>query len=431
MTMIRHPMIRKFAGDRSGNFTIVTAVSTVALMLAAGLALNTAAMLNAKSSMQSALDAALTSTARDITTGTIDEKDARASVERFLSVNQAGGNFAGTITLDKLSIDRSDKTLTGAASIATPVIFPLFGAHAPERLETVASAAYSDKKIEVSLVLDITGSMAGSKLVDLKAAAKNAVALFLDGPSSPDPRVRVALVPYATAVNTGKLDGTVFVEKKGGTDTPPGLNDPQDVSSAPDSCATERKKGSGTMDFSDNGPETAMVNRDDRLGFCPSAALMPLTASKSALDSRIDSFTANGSTAGHIGIQWGRYLLSPKWKNVLSASERPAKYHDKQVSKYAIIMTDGEFNTAYVGTGGAVTSSASAETLCEAMRDDGIEVFTVGFMLKEATAKDTLASCASPDTGRVKHYYDAATGSELKAAFREIASNIEKLAITQ
>lgn len=430
MKTIRHPMIREFAGDRSGNFTIVTAVSAVALMLATGLALNTGAMLNAKSHMQNALDAALTSTARDITVGTIDEKDARASVERFLEVNQGGG-FAGSITLDKLSIDKKSKTLTGEASIAAPVIFPLFGAQAPERLATVASAAYSDKKIEVSLVLDVTGSMSGSKIADLKAAAKGAIALFLDGQKVSDPRVRVALVPYATAVNTGPLAPSVFVEKNGGPDVPPGLYDPREVAVAPDACATERKKASGVMDFSDNGPETAMVNRDDRLGYCPSAALIPLTANKSALDSRIDSFVANGSTAGHIGIQWGRYLLSPKWKNVLASSERPANYHDKQVSKYAVIMTDGEFNTAFVGPGGAKASASSADSLCAEMRKDGIEVFTVGFMLKEEQAKTTLANCASPDTGSTRHYFDAATGSELKAAFREIAANIEKLAITK
>lgn len=431
MTATLSSRIHDFARDREGNYAILTAVVSVALMSAVGLSLNTAAMMNAKSRMQNALDAALTSTARDITTGKIEEKEARASVERFLSVNEGNGGFAGSITLDGLTIDRVNKTLSGTASVAAPVIFPLFTGRAPERLETVASAAYSDKKIEVSFILDVTGSMAGTKLADLKAAAKGAVDLFLGGQNPSDPRVRVALVPYATAVNTGPLASTVYVEKAGGSDVPPGLYDPVAAATAPDRCATERKKGSGKMDFSDNGPETAKVNRDDRLTFCPSAELMPLTASKSAVNARIDSFVANGSTAGHIGIQWGRYLLSPKWKNVLPASARPANYKDKQVSKYAIIMTDGEFNTAFVEGGGAVASSSSAEALCAAMRDDGIEVFTIGFMLKEASAKATMADCASPDTGSVRHFFDAATGSELKAAFREIAANIEKLAITQ
>lgn len=428
--MSASPAIRRFAEDRSGNFAVATAAAAVAIMMGSGLALNAGAMMNAKSRMQGALDAALTSTARDITTGRIDEKDARAAVERFLSTNRETA-FGGVIRLDALTIDRTDKTLTGTISVATPNIFPMPTGLAPERLSAQSSAVYSDKKIEVSMVLDITGSMGGTKIADLKKAAKNAVGLFLDGQDPADPRVRIALTPYATAVNAGPLAHTVFIETKGGSDVPPGLFDPAAVAVAPDACATERKIKAGVMDFSDAGPEVAKVNRDDELGFCPTAALMPLTANKKALNSRIDSFKASGTTAGHIGIQWGRYLLSPKWKDALAASARPANYHDAKVAKYAIVMTDGEFNTAFVGDKKAGASSSSAVTLCEAMQDDGVEVFTIGFMLTEAAAKATMKDCASADTGRVRHHYEAATGAELDAAFREIAANIEKLAITK
>ncbi|MBK8456383.1 MAG: TadE/TadG family protein [Phyllobacteriaceae bacterium] len=422
--------IRRFADDRSGNFALATASAIVVVLMAVGTALNVGAMVSAKSRIRNALDAALTSTARDLTTGKVAEKDARAAVERFLSANQGNG-FGGDIRLDTLTVDRTAKTLTGNATVQTPIVFPMFSGVAPDRLGVESAAAYSDTKIEVSMVLDVTGSMKGTKIADLRTAAKNAVGLFLDGQDPKDPRVRIALVPYATAVNTGSLANTVYIETKGGSDVPPGLSDPRLVVAAPDNCATERKVKSGVMDFSDNGPETAMVNRDDRLGFCPSAALMPLTADKKALAGRIDSFIVNGATAGHIGIQWGRYLLSPKWKDVLPTSARPAGYKDKAIAKYAIIMTDGEFNTAFVGDKGAGASSGSAVTLCDAMQDDGVEVFTIGFMLTEANAKATMKACASADTGRVRHHYEAADGAALDAAFKEIAANIEKLAITK
>jgi hypothetical protein len=65
------------------------------------------------------------------------------------------------------------------------------------------------------------------------------------------------------------------------------------------------------------------------------------------------------------------------------------------------------------------------------MRKDGIEIFTIGFKLDDDKARDVMADCASPDTGSIRHYFDAATGEELKSAFTEIALNIERLALTR
>ena len=42
-----------------------------------------------------------------------------------------------------------------------------------------------------------------------------------------------------------------------------------------------------------------------------------LSANLAALKKAVEKFSANGSTAGHIGIQWSWYMLSPKWRDVL------------------------------------------------------------------------------------------------------------------
>ena len=42
-------------------------------------------------------------------------------------------------------------------------------------------------------------------------------------------------------------------------------------------------------------------------------------------------------------------MLSPKWADVLPAASAPLAYDPKKVAKYAILMTDGEFNTAFAG----------------------------------------------------------------------------------
>jgi hypothetical protein len=192
-----------------------------------------------------------------------------------------------------------------------------------------------------------------------------------------------------------------------------------------------------------------MVNRDlllssfaqqTRTSACPAAAVVPLTADADRLKTEIGEFAASGGTAGHIGIQWGWYVLSRNWGGVMKASEQPAASDPKKVAKIAILMTDGEFNLSYFDAGsvgqvyndaGKVQTRQAASELCSAMRDQGIEIFTIGFDLNEKNAKATLRDCASKDTPKTRHFYEAANGAELAQAFRNIALNVESLYLTR
>src|SRR4051812_32211140 len=430
-------MFGKFGADDGGNFALLTAAAVSTLMLATGFALNLGQLYSVKSGLRSALDAAVTSTARDLTLGKIAPEDARARFEVFLHTNDSGFT-ADELVLDTLVIDQAAKTVSATAHTDADLFFPLFGGDAFRRVAEQSAALYSDRTIEVAMMLDITGSMKGQKIRDLQTAANNALDAFLGDQNPKKPRVRVAIVPYADSVNARSLaSSSVYAETKFTTSEPPANDDAigaSSAASAPDSCATERK---GSQQFTDAGPDTAMVNRDYRLNFCPGAALKPLSADSATLKKTIAGFNANGSTAGHIGIHWSWYMLSPKWAGVLPAASSPLAYDPKKVAKYAILMTDGEFNTAFAGVpkGGntgsqAGLSGAYAEHLCDEIKKDGIEIFTVGFMLKEASAKAVLGDCASPDT-KVKHYYDTSSGAELNAAFLDIARKIESLALTR
>jgi len=440
----------RFRKDRGGNFAVIFGAIASVLLLSAGFGLNTAQLMLTRSNLLNALDAAVTSTARDLTTGRIGERDARATVEAFLLSN-GGTGFAAPerITLDSLLVDRATSAVKAEASVVVELAFPMLGMGQTRRVATQSAAVYSDRRIEISMMLDVTGSMAGQKLRDLKAAAKNAVGTLLAAQDASDPRVRIALVPYANAVNAGGLaEATVFVERRAEDRAEaPGMNAPRQAAAGrPDTCATERK---GRHQYTDAGPQTAMVNRDLLLGdfatrmrsrACPAAAVMPLTADARKLSAAIDGFVAEGGTGGHIGVQWAWYMLSDKWGGVMRASERPAAADPRKVGKFAILMTDGEFNLSffdardagevYDGNGKQATRDAAAK-LCRAMRDDGIEVFTIGFKLENRAAKQTMAECASPDIGNVRHYFETGTGAELEAAFLEVARNIERLALTR
>ena len=431
--------VKRFWSDRSGNFAVATGAAISVLVLAGGFAINIAQLTLTKSNLQQALDSAVTSTARDLTTHKIDPEDADAMVSAFLQANGIRGFAqADRVTLDRVEVDRSTRMVTAHASVVLNLAFPVFRSSTTRRIAVESAALYSDKRIEVAMMLDVTGSMAGQKIKDLRKAAKGAVSTFLTGQDPDDPRVRVAIVPYADSVNVGALANTVNVETGYTTDEPPAIDSARSASSSfrPDTCATERK---GRYQFSDASPWKAMPSRDYRLQFCPGAQLSPLTADRARLDNRIDSFSADGATAGHIGIQWTWYMLSREWKDFLPTGSAPARASDDKTAKFAILMTDGEFNTAFAGVGRweqprtqqQTRSRNHAERLCEEMKKDGIEIFTVGFMLKESAARQVMAKCASPDKASTQHFFEATSGAELDAAFQAIAANIERLAIVK
>lgn len=486
---ISGPVAGSFVCDRRGNFAAMFGIVVSVLALGVGFAVNTVQLVNAKSALRDAVDAAVTSTARDLTTGAISLADAQDAVRAFITANSAGGILSyGEIELDRVTIDHTAKTVQVAAHVDVPLFFPLF-TEKVKRLDNVGAAIYSDKRIEVAMMLDVTGSMMKSgsvdKIGDLKAAATNAVMAMLGGQDPKNPRVRVALVPYASGVNVGALAAYTFAEKSGSPDLPPVAGSPLLVAKTglgtlpryaqylsvvssefpnTDGCATERKDANGNLDFSDDGPNTvrkdnagreyyALVNRDDRLSGsgmnkCPSAKVIPLTADSDTLLKSIGDFQANGYTGGAIAVQWTYYMLSSKWRAAIQAAglgDGPADIQPNKVAKVAILMTDGQFNTAYAGVSGTNTnnqgarSRSTAEALCSNMKAYGIQVFTVGFDLNNKSmsvtereqAKSVLKNCASPDTPGVKHYFEASTGAELDEAFQEIIRNVESVALTQ
>lgn len=430
--------IRDFATDCRGNFSLVFIAASSALLMSAGFAINYAQLSTAKSNLSNAIDGAVTSTARDITTGVIDIKDAEDVVRAFIEANtQTAFLGNGNVNIDSIVVDRTAKTVEVQASADVNIAFPVFSTSDSRRVSTTSKSLYSDKLIEVAMMLDVTGSMSGQKITDLKTAAKSAVNTFLAGEDVNNPRVRVSIVPYADGVNVGALAGTaVHVETEYTTGEPPSTNDPVLAATAPDNCSTERKGG---YQYSDVGPDFAKVNRDYRLAFCPAAELKPLTASIPDLEAGINSFSASGYTAGHIGIQWTWYMLSERWAAFLPPASRPSKRNSKKVAKYAILMTDGRFNTAFADVkkgeqtrgGQPAKSRDKAERLCAEMKRNGIEIFTIGFDLDSADARGVMKKCASLDRGSVQHYYEAADGPALEAAFLKIAANIERLTLVK
>lgn len=452
-------LIGRFRRDRGGNFMVMAGIVLAILALAVGFAVNIGQMMNARSALGSAIDAAVTSTARELTTGTATEEEATKIIKVYLDANSTGGILAANqIVIDKVTLDRTQFTLQVEAHVDVPLYFPLFGAEKTRRVSQTGAGIFSFRQIEVAMMLDVTGSMSDNGKIDdmKKAAAKGIETLFQD--KRPNrPRVRVALVPYANSVNVGSLAAqAVFSERYASDRLKTGGNAASQMAGGRaiyDNCATDRP---GSYQYTDDGPATSMVHRDYLLNSyadyyktnkCPDAEIMPLTTNEAALTAHVNSFVEKGGTGGHMGVQWAWYMLSPKWSGVLAESQRPMEYDATKVGKYAILMTDGLFNLSFFDVSSAPAAyndgkappRDAATTLCAAMRAKGIEIYTIGFDLDNpdmsasarAKAVALLQQCATPDSGGTKHFFQASTGPELLAAFVKIANNINKLALTR
>jgi len=275
--------------------------------------------------------------------------------------------------------------------------------------------------IEVSMMLDVTGSMEGTKIADMKVAAKDLINIVVwDNQSSYTSKI--AIVPFAHAVN---IDTNMFTAVTGET-----------ASDYTHPCAVDR---TGAAKLTDDAPgpgkyinvyeQKKNVNDWTKSLACSpnSAALQPLTNNKVVLKGLVDSFVADGYTAGHIGTAFAWYALSPKWSSVWPMESQPAAYGTETTKKIAILMSDGEYNTHYNGNGDG-DASAQAKSICTNMKATGITVYAVGFELGEgSTAEDVLKSCATDPN----KYFDAEDGDDLQQAFRHIALSISALYLSK
>jgi Flp pilus assembly protein TadG len=447
---------RRFAKDEAGNIAIMFGLTAVVLLTAGGLAVEVSRAMTERSSMANALDAAVLATARSISLGEITRAEAENYMNAMFAANlNVSAEEVAGYRIENIQFNEATKTLSANGARDFDTMFRFFGENNALTLQTNSAALYGTTYVEVAMTFDVTGSMKGARLRNLKTAAVEGVTQLLgDGDNE---TIRISAIPYAEAVNVGALSRYVFPDNGGPTVAPPSLGSlvdmlesgemPEGISPSAnlsgsgrlgeDDCATERK---GSFMYLPDGPDKALVNRDDRLAVCPEAGLIPLTNDVDALISSINKYRDGGFTAGQIGIQWAWYTLAHQWADYLPAGAKPrdpATSNDT-VRKYAVIMTDGEFNTVYAGEnrsrpGGAngTLSTNHALKLCEAMKAEGITIFTIGFQLGETRAINMLRDCATPQDGAIQYFYNASTGTDLTNAYRNIAATIQSLRLVR
>jgi Flp pilus assembly protein TadG len=410
------PASKTFRRDDRGTILPTFAFMLMGITLSAGVAIDYGRIHHANTRMTAAADAAAIAAGKALLDGRNSDAQVREIAQKFFEQNINGANSFAHISSFSAEIDRSTNTVTIHLESTVPTTIMKIAHVDQVSLPVTSAATFEQKDIELALALDVTGSMSGRKLRDLKAATKDLVDIMLPSAGTPN-KVRIGFAPYSNGVNAG----TYAADATGGR--------------APNGCTFERTGARPEEDHAP-GPGSYLKGTVDVGTGCPTnAKVIGLTDDARLLKNSVEDYTAGGSTAGHMGAQWATFLVSPNWGGVLGTESRPAPYRDGKTVKAIVLMTDGEFNT-WAGTCGGNCSPYStngrksndrAKEVCEAAKRNGVMVFTIGFELSHPVALETLGACATSTS----HFFRAENGDQLRQAFAAIGQQLNNLRISK
>jgi Flp pilus assembly protein TadG len=206
----------RFYQDTRGGISVVFGFALLILSVCVGAAIDYGRWASARQQTQNAVDAALLAASRV----------AQLTGDSTLAINAANEHYSkmksADLTNDGITFvsgaSLNDWKVTGAAAVPTPFLTLIGMAALPVKPRASASVALGgadDSSLEISLMLDLTGSMcpagtdpcsSGPKIDALKKAATDLVNLVV-WDNQTTTTSRVALVPFANQIRVG-ADGS-------------------------------------------------------------------------------------------------------------------------------------------------------------------------------------------------------------------------------
>ncbi|MFI4965581.1 MAG: pilus assembly protein TadG-related protein [Caulobacterales bacterium] len=452
--------LARMVQDRRGVSAVVFAISFAVLTPMAMGVFDIYQSNEQRGKLQDALDAAALYAARSTATdtpgvNTIGNKALNANLQLIHGATLNSSTFT-------LVSAQGDTKVVAQASVTLAAYAPMEFTHTPVTVSSEVTRPGNN--LEVALVLDTTGSMGGTRIANLQSAANQLIDLVVS-PNQTPYYSKIAIVPYSNSVNPGTYTNAVrgipatapspiaapCVDAAGCTQikftAASGSGHPTYDAS---NCVSERTGSEAFTDASYSVAKVGYVYPPTTENLCIGATIQPLTSDKTLLHNEIGSLTALNSTAGHIGLAWGWYTISPNWATLFPTASKPAAYGTPHLLKVVVLMTDGAFNTAYCngviakdsGSGSGTVSKhiscnatngdsfTQAQKLCANMKalPNPVIIYTVGFdVSSDPSAQSLLANCAT-DSSHV--YFPADDGVSLQVAFQQIAADLNRLRLS-
>ncbi len=391
------------------------------LIMASGGAIDFSRATSLATKLQSGIDSGALAAAALNQTG-----DANDVVTAYVLANLESSN----LNVDELSLNVTfNETINSrevyvTASYQLPTLFlGIFGIDAIT-VQRDSEAIDLIQDIEISLVLDVSGSMSGSKINELRQAASEFVEWMFS--QNPD-RTSISVIPYnggvrlPSEVNEYLVAGPASYSARSGC-LEHGLDYVTDIELPADGL--DWLEWIGT-------PQVGLENSS----YCPSryaAEAVFVSSNEGSLLSLIDDLFASGQTGLDVAAGWGLRALSPQWRGLLGSdfADRPADFGGDDTVKVLILMTDGAITSQHRDWSDTLYSASTARgffiDVCDQAKDLTVSVYTIAFQVSGHTNRQLMEDCASSSD----HFYEV-SDLNISEAFSAIASDIMGLRISQ
>jgi Flp pilus assembly protein TadG len=363
--------LRAFHRAEDGALAIWSIFMFLMMLMVAALGVDLMLAETRRAQLQSTLDRAVLAAA-DLD----QEQDPEAVVRSYLARAGLEDSLEGVEVTEGLNF----RNVAVRAQMAQDtILLGLLGQDSlPIATGSTAEEAVND--IEISLVLDVSGSMRGTKLRNLKDAAGDFVETVFE--DSEPGRTSISLVPYSTQVNAGAellgafnlsdahdyshcvdFDAASYGETSIDLSTP--LQQAAHLDPGED---PERWRGRWYWRYSSG---VVMSHKETR-SVCPDdedREILPLSGDPETLKRHIDAFSTHYLTSTEIGVKWGSALLDPSLRPVVSElaregtvdpdfATRPLDHNHENSLKVMVVMSDGA-NTSHDQLNPGLYSGAS------------------------------------------------------------------------
>ncbi|MBR9890971.1 pilus assembly protein [bacterium] len=452
--------LQGFRRAESGSMTIMAVALSLLMMIFGGIGIDMMYAELQRTKIQNTLDRAVLAAA-DLD----NELDAQGVVEDYMSKM----SLADALVSVNVDEGLNYRTVTADGYRTMPSNFmQLIG------IENMQAGGHSQameriNKVEVSMVLDISGSMDdGDKMAELQTAASDFVDTLLDDGS--EDLVSISLVPYSEHVNAGP-EILSYLNVNYMHDDSYCLEIPNSAfnSAALDLSLTYDQMQHFQWNYSGSNSLTDTV--------CPRYAyeqIRPWSQDAGALKTQISQLQPRAGTSIFMGMKWASALLDPSTRPIASGmiadgtvdavfEGRPVAYSDTDVLKTIVLMTDGQHDRSfriqnwayndenevehwsqynlwhylnyYVNSWNrssfyyqkydAATGDTLLSSVCTAAKRQGILIWSIGFEVSDHGA-NVMESCASSPA----HFFRV-EGVEISEAFSTIAQTLNQLRLTQ
>jgi hypothetical protein len=470
--------ISSFSKDTSGAIAAFTVVCFLTMFVGVGMGVDFMRHEAQRAELQDALDRGVLAAA------IVGGKNSQSVVEEFMQMS----NYIDDAANVKVENSYDNGAVTVAASASYPLNTVFLKVIGMTELDVTAASAASQgvNNIEISLALDISGSMSredtavdlntfnltsgqnltGSvkRLDYLKIAATDFIDTVLSDTNKAN--TSISLIPFAGQVNAGPT-----VMNRLASSRAHNHSSCIDFAEADflDTDLPGAKSSAQTPHFqwfrfeADYGHNAAW-------GWCPSddQSITYMTNNADVLKAKIKQFTAHDGTGTQNAMKWAFGLLDSRSQPMISDlaaagevpsdfADRPSAFGQSGAMKVIVLMSDGntteqtrptasayrnEQDISYwaansLGRSESYTPGTSQSylhttrdagrtqltALCAQAKEKNVVVFTIGFDIsQDSYAYEDLKACASRDTT-----FFNVNGVELSEAFESIAITISKL----